>query len=103
MTNDTRAALQNQIVSLAATGNKLSFERDGLIYFAKSGATTTACTCLAASAYPPGLSFTLDNSNGSGSLTLVPATGSTITVTTGKVFHVTVAASGVFKSSDLAS
>lgn len=86
---------------LAATGDRLKVARLGKVYCAKAGATTTAVTIAAASTFPVGSYFFLDNSNGSGSLTCVPDSGSTITVTTGKVFRVQVAASGVFKSLDM--
>jgi hypothetical protein len=89
--------------SLPATGGRIDLNRDEKCFFALTSATTTAATIPAASSAPAGLVFFLDNSNGSGTMTITPDSGSVISVTTGKVFMVVVAASGVYKSIDLAS
>lgn len=100
---NNRATIPQRLVTLAASGDRLAFERDGIHYLARTGATTTACSCPAYTALPVGLRFTLDNSNGSGSLTLTPVAGVAIVVTTGKVFDCVVAANGSIKAGELAA
>lgn len=103
MNRNTRSQLQDLVEGLPATGGRIVLNRDAKTFYALTAATTTAATIPAASTAPPGLTFFLDNSNGSGSMAITPDSGSVITVTTGKVFMVTVAASGVYKSIDMAS
>ena len=100
---DSRALLADNIVPLNATGNVVTFNRDGLILYAKSGATTTAVTCAAWAALPIGLSFIVDNSNGSGSMTLTPTSGTAHVFTTGKVYRCMVCAAGTIKATELAA
>ncbi len=90
---DSRARLPDLQIAMLAT-DATTFERDGLYLFAKSGATTTNISCPAYTDLPIGLTFFLDNSNGSGSLTLTPASGTPTVVTTGKVYHCRIVASG---------
>jgi hypothetical protein len=101
--NDSRAYLPTKLVGLPATGHVETFEKDGLHLFAKALASTTALSCPTYAELPVGLTFTLDNSNGSGSLTLTPRTGTATVVTTGKVYRYQVAASGALKATDLAA
>lgn len=103
MNRDSRAQRIDLNSGLPSTGGRIVLNRDERSFFARTGATTTAATIPAASTAPAGLIFFLDNSNGSGSMTITPDSGSVITVTTGKVFLVIVAASGVYKSIDMAS
>lgn len=100
---DTRSLVPLRMVALASSGDTIRFERDGIHYYAHSGATTTAVSCPAYTALPIGLRFTLDNSNGSGSLTLTPTTGTAIVVTAGKVYDCAVTASGAIKAGELAA
>jgi hypothetical protein len=100
---DTRALIANRIQYLPASGMTIRFEQDGTHYAASVAATTTAVSCPAYTALPVGLRFTLDNSNGSGSLTLTPTTGTAIVVTTGKVYDCFVAANGSIKAGELAA
>jgi hypothetical protein len=100
---DTRADLPSNYIGLPATGHVESFERDGLRLFAKASATTTALSCPTYAELPVGLTFTLDNSNGSGSMTMTPRTGTPCVVTTGKVYHCEIAASGALKAVELAA
>jgi hypothetical protein len=83
-----------RIAKVPAAGYVARFERDGMHLYAKSGANTTAMTCQPFATLPVGLSFTLDNSDGSGSMTLTPASGSAVTVTAGKAYRCTVVGSG---------
>ena len=100
---DSRALLPDRLVALEATGSVVTFNRDGLILFAKSGATTTSATCGAWSALTPGLAFIVDNSNGSGALTIVPASGTTHVFAAGKVYACLVCAAGTIKATELAT
>ena len=100
---DTRALIPSRVQYLPATGATIRFSRDGNHYAASAGATTTAVSCPAYTALPVGLRFTLDNSNGSGSLTLSPLTGTPTVVTSGKVYDFVVAASGSLKAGELAA
>ncbi len=99
---NTRSYLSGNVITLGAT-DSLKFQRDGLHYAARSGATTTALTCPAYTALPVGLRFTLDNSNGSGSMTLTPTTGTPIVITTTKVYDCVVSAAGSIKAGELAA
>ncbi len=101
---DSRALLPERTVALNATGNVIDFHKDGLTYYAKSEATTTAVSCPPYDTIPPSLRFVLDNSNGSGSLTMTPTGGGTATVvTTGKVFQYYTTAAGTLKATELAA
>ena len=99
--HDSRALLADNIVPLDATGSVITFNRDGLHLYAKSGATTTAVSCATWANLPIGLTFIADNTNGSGSMTLVPTSGTTATITTGKIYRYTVAANGTLKGVEL--
>jgi len=101
--DDTRALIPSRIQYLPASGATIRFGKDGNHYAASVGATTTSVSCPAYTALPVGLRFTLDNSNGSGSLVLTPTTGSAITVTTGRVYDCVVAANGSIKAGELAA
>jgi hypothetical protein len=90
------------MIPLAAT-DTIKFERDGLHYYARSGATTTALSCPAYTALPIGLRFTLDNSNGSDSMTLTPTAGTAVVVPTLKVYDCVVSAAGSIKGGELAA
>lgn len=94
-------ALNLNRVALYETGNSVTFEKDGLILYARSGNVTTAVSCPTYTNIPPGLRFTLDNSNGSGSLTMTPVSGTPIVVTAGKVFECLVSAAGAILASEL--
>lgn len=83
------------LVALNATGNVLTFPKNGMHFYAKSGNTTTAATCGPFTALPVGFRFTLDNTLGSSNLTLVPTTGSTLTVTNGTLTTYVIGADGV--------
>jgi hypothetical protein len=91
---DSRSHINERLVPLAATGNSVSFQKDGLHLYAMDGNSTTAVSCPAYTALPVGLTFILDNSHGTGTLTLTPTTGTAIAVTTGKVFSCLVAVDG---------
>lgn len=103
MSYESRARIADDRIPLEATGSVLDFPRNCLTYFAKTGATTVVLTCGALSALPPGLRFTLDNSNGSGSMTLTPTSGSVVTITTGKVYEFYVTAAGGLKAAEIAA
>lgn len=100
---DTRSEVPSRVVILPASGYTIRFEQDNQQFCARSGAVATAVSCPAYTALPVGLRFTLDNSNGSGSLTLTPTSGSAVTVTAGKAFDCLVVASGVIKAGELAA
>lgn len=100
---DTRSQIPMRVVVLPASGATIRFEQDNQHFCARSGATTTAVSCPAYTALPVGLRFTLDNSNGAGSLTLTPTTGTPIVVTTGKVYDCVVAANNSIKAGELAA
>ena len=100
---DTRALIPSRIQYLPASGMTIRFSKDGNHYAASVGATTTAVSCPAYTALPVGLRFTLDNSNGSGSLTLTPTTGTAIVVATGRVYDCIVSANGSIKAGELAA
>lgn len=102
-TQDTRAHLPERYVGLDATGNVVTFEKDGLILFAKDGNSTTAVSCPAYADLPHGLTFTLDNSHGTGSLTLTPTSGTATVVTTGKSYLYYVTAAGTLQATELAA
>lgn len=99
---DTRSIVGQHMIPLAAT-DTIKFERDGLHYYARSGATTTAVACPAYTALPIGLRFTLDNSNGSGSMTLTPTTGTPVVIPTLKVYDCVVSAAGSIKAGENAA
>lgn len=100
---DSRALLADRIVPLDATGNVVTFNRDGLYLYAKSGATTTAVSCPTWANLPVGLTFIVDNSNGSGSMTLTPTSGTAHVIATTKVYLFTVCAAGTIKATELAA
>lgn len=81
-------------IALDATGTEITFHRSGLTYYAKTGATTTAATCGAFAALPLGLRFTLDNSNGSGDMTITPTTGTPLVLNTLEVFDFVITQAG---------
>jgi hypothetical protein len=91
---DSRAFLSDCVVALEATGSVVTFNRDGLHLYAKPSASTTAVSCASWAALPIGLTFVADNSNGTDSMTLVPTSGATKTLTTGQVYRYTVTAAG---------
>jgi hypothetical protein len=103
MSHQSRAELEGDRIGLPASGGELTFPRSGLTYFAPASATTTAAACPAYANLPPGLRFTLDNTNGSGSMTVTPVSGTAIVVTTGKVFDFYVSATGALKAGELAA
>lgn len=80
---------------LPAAGYVETFERNGLHLYSQTGASTTAVTCPPFTTLPPGFYFTLDNTLGSGNLTLVPTTGSTLTVSAGQIKQYIIGADGV--------
>lgn len=96
-------AVSGRIVKLPATGYVAKFLRDDMHLYAKSGASTTALSCQPYATLPPGLQFILDNSNGGGSMTMTPSTGTATVVTTGKVYQYTVSAAGTLKAVELAA
>lgn len=100
---DTRALIPSRVQYLPATGATIRFSRDGNHYAASAGATTTAVSCPAYTALPVGLRFTLDNSNGSGNLTLSPVSGTPVVVTSTKVYEFLVAANGSLRAGELAA
>lgn len=100
---DSRALLADNIVPLNATGNVVTFNRDGLILYAKSGATTTAVSCPTWANLPIGLTFIADNSNASGSMTLTPTSGTSHVITSGKVYRCMICAAGTVKATELAA
>lgn len=100
---DTRSLIPSRVHYLPASGTTIRFSKDGNHYAASVGASTTAVSCPAYTALPIGLRFTLDNSNGSGSLVLTPTSGSAITVTSGKTYDCVVAANGSIKAGELAA
>jgi hypothetical protein len=99
--HDSRSQISERMVPLADTGNVVKFERDGLHLYAVSGNSTTAVSCPAYTALPIGLTFVLDNSHGTGTLTLTPTSGTAIAVTTGKVFGCVVSAAGAVMAGEL--
>ena len=101
--DDTRSLIPSRIQYLPASGATIRFAKDGNHYAASVGATTTAVSCPAYTALPIGLRFTLDNSNGSGSLTLTPASGTPIVIPTTKVYDMLVCAAGSIKAGELAA
>lgn len=94
MTEDTRAALFTNNVLLSGTGGTTTFHKDGLRFIARVGNTTTALACPAFANLPIGLSFTIDNTNGTGDFTLTPLTGTPIVANTGEVWYCEVTAAG---------
>lgn len=98
---DSRALLPDRLVALEATGSVITFNRDGLHLYAKPSATTTAVSCATWANLPIGLTFIADNTNGSGSMTLVPTSGATKTITTGKIYRYTVTAAGTLLGVEL--
>ncbi len=100
---DTRSLIPSRVHYLPASGTTIRFEADGDHYAASTGAVATAVACPAYTALPIGLRFTLDNSRGSGSLTLTPVAGTPIVVTAGKVYGCLVAADGSIKAGELAA
>ena len=100
---DSRALLADRTVPLDATGSVVTFNRDGLHLYAKSGATTTAASCATWADLPVGLTFTADNSNGSDSMTLTPTSGTAHVITAGKVYLCMVCAGGTIKATELAA
>lgn len=102
-TYDSRAYLPEYRVALEADGNVITFEKDGLTLFAKSGADTTAVSCPPYADLPHGLRFTVDNSHGSGSLTMTPTSGTATVVAAGKVYDYYVTAAGTLKATELAA
>lgn len=100
---DTRSEVPSRVVVLPESGYTIRFEQDNQQFCARSGATTTAVSCPAYTALPVGLRFTLDNSNGSGSLTLTPTTGTPTVITSTKVYDFLVAADGTLKAGELAA
>jgi hypothetical protein len=99
--HDSRSHISERMVPLADTGNVVKFERDGLHLYAVSGNSTTAVSCPAYTALPIGLTFVLDNSHGTGTLTLTPTSGTAIAVPTGKVFGCVVSAAGAVMAGEL--
>jgi hypothetical protein len=97
--HDSRSSIAERRTPLV-TGATINFERDNIHYYVATG-SATAISCPAWTTLPVGLQFILDNSVGTGTLTVTPTAGSAITVTTTKVFHCVVAANGTVKSSDL--
>ena len=100
---DSRALLSDRVVPLDATGSVVTFHRDGLILYAKSGATTTSASCATWANLPLGLTFTVDNSNGSGSLTLTPTSGTAHVFAAGKVYLCMICDAGTLKATELAT
>jgi hypothetical protein len=100
---DSRSQISERMVPLADTGNVVKFERDGLHLYAASGNSTTAVSCPAYSALPIGLTFVLDNSHGTGSLTLSPTAGAVCVVPADKVYSCLVAVDGTLKAGELAA
>jgi hypothetical protein len=100
---DSRSQISERMVPLADTGNVVKFERDGLHLYAASGNSTTAVSCPAYTALPIGLTFILDNSNGTGSLTMTPVSGTATVVAADKVYQYQIAADGSLKASELSA
>jgi hypothetical protein len=100
---DSRSQISERMVPLADTGNVVTFHRDGLHLYAASGNSTTAVSCPAYTALPIGLTFILDNSHGTGSLTLTPTAGTACVIPADKVYSCTVAADGSLKAGELAA
>lgn len=103
MNEDTRSKLPGLAVGLPATGGVLEFNKDTKTFYALPSASTTTATCPAGTTLPAGFQFILDNTNGSGTMTVTPTGQSAITVTTGKTFLCIAGASGTIKKIDLAS
>lgn len=102
MANSTLTTLPlNQIVLGAV--HRVDFEEDGLHLMARAGANTTAISCPAYSSLPVGLRFTLDNSRGSGDMTLTPTAGTPIVANAGEVWDCLVAANGSIRAGELAA
>jgi hypothetical protein len=101
--NNSRAELNGDRIALEATGNVLSFQRSGLTYYAKNGNSTTAGTCPTYTSLPPGLRFTLDNSYGTGTMTITPTSGTAISLTSGKSYDFYVDAEGGLRAGELAA
>lgn len=101
--DDTRSLIPARIHYLPASGATIRFHKDGNHYIGSTSGGGTAVSCPAFSALPIGLRFTLDNSNGAGSLVVTPTTGSAITVAAGKVYDCVVAANGSIKAGELAA
>jgi hypothetical protein len=101
--HDSRTAIAADRIALEATGNVLDFPRNNLTYYAKASATTTVGTCPTYATLPVGLRFTLDNSQGSGSMTIIPASGTAAVVTSGKIYDFIVGESGALKAGELAA
>lgn len=80
-----------------AGASRTTFPRNGLYFYAIAGATATELTCPDPANLPRGLSCVIDNTNGADTFTLNPDNGTSVTVATGAVAIVIVAASGVFK------
>lgn len=91
---ETTSHLVDDRIALEATGTELTFQRSGLTYYAKTGATTTAASCGAFANLPAGLRFTLDNSNGSGDMTISPPSGSPLILNTLEVFDFVITQAG---------
>lgn len=99
---DTRSYISGNVITLGES-DSIKFERDALHYCARSGAVATAVSCPAYTALPVGLRFTLDNSNGSGSMTVTPTAGTPVVVPTLKVYDCLVSAAGTIQAGELAA
>lgn len=94
--NEARAlaALGEQAITLPASGYVETFPKSGVRLCARTGAATTAFSCPAYTALPIGLMFTLDNSSGSGDMTMTPTTGTPIVANAGEVWNCEVTHAG---------
>lgn len=79
-------ALRELVTFLPVSGHYEDFQSSGVRLAARSGATTTDLSCPAFTTMPVGTCFTLDNSNGSGNMTLAPTSGTPIVANAGEVW-----------------
>lgn len=89
-----RAATSGESVMYVKDGYRIEGIKSGVQYCAVSAATTTALTAPAIAKLPPGFRFTLDNSNGSDTMTVTHDGGATTTATTGVVKDCIITAAG---------
>ena len=93
-TDARQAATTGESVMYVKDNYRIEGLKSGVQYCAVLAATTTALTAPAIAKLPPGFRFTMDNSNGSGTMTVTHDGGATTTATAGVVNDCIVTAAG---------
>lgn len=88
------SSLKERVTYLPVSGHYEPFAESGITLAARSGATTTDFTCPPFTTMPVGLCWTLDNSNGSGNMTMTPITGTPLVANAGEVWYCEVNCAG---------